>query len=157
MLTDHTLNLGPHISNAFLHHPTILLYVPRIFILNSNSIPLFYTTLQLTFSSLSADDLAFYFILKSRVKRNCLIFLEACLHMNIYVLPSMNVSVPISDSSLSQICTGYHKPLLLKEFFLKCSLSLQHQYSLSTGLFLSTYIQAVIVPILKQTTNQNSK
>ena len=65
--------------------------------------------------------------------------------------------VPLSSP---HICTRYHKPLPLKKFFLKYPLSLQHQYSISTGLFLSTYIQAVIVPILKQlirTQNNNNK
>lgn len=129
MLADHTLYLGPHISNRNPYFPTILLYISKIStILNSNSISFFIYNftihLLLTLSWWSC-----FCILKNRVKRMCLLFLEACLHMNIHLLPSMNVSdisVPILDDSLSPICTWSHKLLSLEEFVLKCSLSL-HQ------------------------------
>ena len=122
----------------------------------STSFPYNFTTHFLLTLSWWSGSLFHY----KKYNKNCLIFLEACLHMNICLLPSVNVSVPILGNSISHICTRYHKPLPLKKFFLKYPLSLHHQYSFSTGFFLSTYIQAVIVPILKQLTrtqNNNNK
>lgn len=117
-------------------------------------------SIQLYNSPSPHSEMMILFLLHyEKYSKNCL-FLEACLHMNICLLLSINVSVPILGNSISHICTRYHKPLPLKKIFLKYPLSLHYQYSISTGLFLLTYIQAVIVSILKQlirTQNNNSK
>ena len=96
-------------------------------------------SIQLYNSPSPHSEMMILFLLHyEKYSKNCL-FLEACLHMNICLLLSINVSVPILGNSISHICTRYHKPLPLKKIFLKYPLSFHYQYSISTGLFLSAY------------------
>ena len=119
----------------------------------STSFPYNFTTHFLLTLSWWSGSLFHY----KKYNKNCLIFLEACLHMNICLLPSVNVSVPILGNSISHICTRYHKPLPLKKFFLKNPLSLHNQYSFYTGFFFFINIHTSCNSSHFKTTNQDSK